>query len=73
MDKKQLEDSYNHCLNVNNELEMELLHLRLEARDQFAMAALQGLLASKGKSVYGFDVTAEQAYICADAMLKARG
>ncbi len=40
-------------------------------RDEFAMAALAGLLRD-GIDIYGIDATANDAYKMADAMLKAR-
>jgi hypothetical protein len=39
-------------------------------RDEFAMAALTGLLANPNRVVYRLDV--EEAYAYADAMLRAR-
>jgi len=47
----------------------------IQRRDEFAMAALTGLLASNGgRSLHGspFAVAAEAAYAFADAMLKQR-
>jgi len=44
---------------------------RLELRDQFAMAALQGLLA--GGYTGEFSYAAKYAYYYADEMLEARG
>ena len=47
---------------------------RAELRDRFAMAALTGLLAEGLDEVWRKrEVYAEEAYLFADAMLKARG
>lgn len=45
---------------------------RAELRDRFAMAALTGLLANPSLERMPEDVWASDAYIFADAMLKAR-
>lgn len=41
-------------------------------RDEFAMAAIQGIIAGYGYLRSEVDAIAESAYDCADAMLKAR-
>lgn len=40
-------------------------------RDEFAMAALSGLLAN-GYDPFGFDLAAKRVYLIADAMIKER-
>jgi len=53
-------------------LEAEVASLRIALRDQFAMAALQGFLASGMAESSTYDDDAGSAYKWADAMLKAR-
>ena len=45
-------------------------HFGMTIRDYFAAAALQGILANGGGASWDDDAT--HAYLCADAMLKAR-
>ena len=54
--------------NIKN-LERENRELRITLRDQFAMAALTGLISENGFTAYSFAV---DAYEMADHMIKAR-
>lgn len=67
---QQLIDSYNHCLNQNNKLEMELKLLKLSVRDKFATAAMNAFV-SKGDWPRPIDLVIES-YEIADMMIKVR-
>ena len=56
----------------NQRLHRELLEARANLRDQFAMAALQGLLAS-GANYHESEKNVRLSYAHADAMMKERG
>lgn len=57
---------------VQQQEEQAAKQARAELRDRFAMAALEGLLASGDVHTYNRDIRAVMAWQEADAMLKAR-
>jgi len=57
---------------MNKCTKVKLSSNKPKLRDQFAMAALQGLVASEEHGGYSFRVQAKSAYKLADAMMWAR-
>ena len=76
MSGEKIPDGYTELRKVYESLQNEYAELRQEMkdglRDQFAAAAMQGLLAYPIPSNPSPDVIAEWAYEQADAMLAAR-